>query len=108
MPLESFPAPHKAISRRHRRVLWTSATLIVLILIGVLVTWRIRKDSEPEEYKPGEASTDVTSTISEQAARKSASAAEPARTAATSRRSDALNDPGRKLPAGAPEPRFTD
>ncbi|MBL0156933.1 MAG: VCBS repeat-containing protein [Bryobacterales bacterium] len=108
MPLEPSPARHKTISRRHRRVLWTSATLAALILIGVLVSWRIRKDSEPEEYKPGEASTDITSTISDRAAQKSTSAAEPARIAVTARTSDALQDPGRKLPQGAPEPRFTD
>lgn len=108
MPLEPSPNRHKTISRRRLRVLWTSATLIALILIGVLVTWRIRKDSEPEQYKPGEASTDVTSAISEAAARKPAAAAEPARTAVTSRQIDALLDPGRKLPPGAPEPRFTD
>jgi len=80
----------------------------VLVLIGFLVTWRIRKENEPEEYKPGEASADVTSTISEQAGRKSADAAQPARVVAMARNADALRDPGRKLPPGAPEPRFTD
>ena len=108
MPLEPSPVRHKTISRRHRRVIWTASTLAALILIGVLITWRIRKDSEREEYKPGEASADVTSTISEQAARKPAPAADPARIAVTSRKTDALQDPGRNLPAGAPEPRFTD
>lgn len=108
MPLEPSPARHKTLSRRHRRVLWTSATLVALVLIGVIVTWRIRKDSEPEEYKPGEASTDVTSSISDEAARRPAATAETARMAVTSRQIDALQDPGRKLPHGAPEPRFTD
>jgi TolA-binding protein len=108
MPVEASPKRHRPLSRRHRRVLWTASTLAALVLIGFLVTWRIRKESEPEEYKPGEASTDVTSTISDQAARKPTAATQPVRIADTSRLADALRDPGRKLPPGAPEPRFTD
>lgn len=108
MPLEGTPARQPPLSRRRRRILWTASALVALVLIGLLVSWRIRKESEPEEYKPGEASTDVTSVISEQAARKPAGAAEPVRMADTSRHSDPLLDPGRKLPPGAPEPRFTD
>ena len=41
---------------------------MVLVLIGALVTWRIRKENAPEEYTPGEASRDITSVLSEQAA----------------------------------------
>lgn len=108
MPVEASPKRHRPLPRRLRRVLWTASTLTALVLILLLVTWRIRKDSEPEEYTPGEASTDVTSAISDAAARKPAAAAEPTRMAVTSRQADALADPGRKLPRGAPEPRFTD
>jgi enediyne biosynthesis protein E4 len=108
MPLEAPSNGPRPLSRRLRRVLWTASTLAALVLIGSLVTWRIRKDSEPEEYKPGEASADVTTVISDQAARKAVPAAEPARVSDTSRIVDALRDPGRKLPPGAPEPRFTD
>jgi len=89
-------------------VLWTASTLVALVLIAALVAWRIRKDSEPEEYKPGEASSDVTTTISDQAARKAVPAAGPTRVSDASRTTDALRSPGRKLPPGAPEPRFTD
>ena len=51
-------------SRRLRRVAWTASTFVVLVLIGALVTWRIRKENAPEEYTPGEASKDITSALS--------------------------------------------
>ncbi len=52
-------------SRRLRRVAWTASTFVVLVLIGALVTWRIRKENAPEEYTPGEASKDITSALSD-------------------------------------------
>ena len=98
-----------AMPRRYRRILWTVSTFGVLLLIGALVAWRIHKEREPEEYTPGEASSDITSGISEQqAARKVAAADLTPRVEVRSRRIDALRDPGRKLPAGAPRPLFTD
>jgi Tfp pilus assembly protein PilF len=97
------------MSRRYRRILWTASSLGVLLLIGALVAWRIHKEREPEEYTPGEISSDITSGISEQqAARKPAAADVAPRVEVRSRRVDALRDPGRKLPAGAPRPIFTD
>ena len=69
MPLEVPPKHRPAMSRRIRRVWWTASSLAVLIAIGSLVAWRIRRDSEPAEYRPGEASADLTSTIGERAAR---------------------------------------
>jgi tetratricopeptide (TPR) repeat protein len=100
--------PPKAISRRHRRITWTVSTLLALASIGSVAAWRIHRDHEPEQYTPGEASADITSAIVERASRAPAGAATPARTAASSRAADPLLDPGQKLPAGAPEPRFTD
>ncbi|MCC6390400.1 MAG: VCBS repeat-containing protein [Bryobacterales bacterium] len=107
MPAAAPPPPRRPVSRRRRRILWTASTLASLALISGLAAWRIHKDNEPEQYTPGEASDDVTSVISEQAARKAAPAG-PARTEASSRSADALRDAGRPLPAGAPAPRFTD
>ena len=101
------PARRKLMSRRYRRILWSASILCALTLIGVLVAWRIHKDNEPEEYTPGEASPDVTSTIAEQAAGRAAPVASP-RTEVKSRPIDPLRDPGRGLPAGAPKPQFTD
>jgi hypothetical protein len=97
------------MSRRHRRILWTGSSFAVLLLIGVLVAWRIHKENQPEEYMPGEASSDITSAISEQQAGRRPMAADATpRVEVRSRRVDALRDPGRKLPAGAPKPLFTD
>jgi len=108
MRLSAPPSPARRLSRRHRRILWTASSLAALALIGALLTWRIHKDNAPEEYTPGETSTDVTSAISEKAARSSAAPAQPARTEVNSRAVDPLRNAGRKLPAGAPEPHFTD
>jgi tetratricopeptide (TPR) repeat protein len=102
------PRPRRPLSRRHRRVVWTASTLAALAVIGALIAWRIHRENAPEEYAPGEASADVTSAISERAERQPAVTARPARTEVGSRAADPLRDPGRKLPAGAPEPRFTD
>jgi len=78
------------------------------LLIGAIVTWRIRKENAPEEYTPGEASKDITSALSERPAAPSAPWVQAVKHAASARVVDALRDPGRSLPAGAPEPRFTD
>ena len=98
-----------SISRRYRRILWTVSSFGALFLIGALVAWRIHKEHEPEEYTSGESSPDITSSISEQQAARQPGAANAApRVDVRSRRVDALRDPGRKLPAGAPQPLFTD
>ena len=47
-----------------------ASTFVVLVLIGVLVTWRIRKENAPEEYTPGETSKDITSALSAPAAQR--------------------------------------
>ena len=105
--IATAPRPHRSLSRRYQRVLWTSSALAALILIGALVTWRIHKENEPEEYTPGEASADITSAVTERGAAISATAALP-REVTTRRAIDALRNPGQNLPAGTPEPRFTD
>ncbi|MBI5086761.1 MAG: VCBS repeat-containing protein [Acidobacteria bacterium] len=96
------------MTRRYRRVVWTASTLTALSLIGGLAAWRIHKENQPEEYTAGETSADITSTISEQAAHKNAGPVTDYRAEVKSRVSDPLLDPGRKLPEGAPAPRFTD
>jgi tetratricopeptide (TPR) repeat protein len=88
--------------------MWTAATLVVLVLIGALVTWRIRKENAPEEYTPGETSKDITSALSAPASQAAPPALQTVKTAVSSRAVDRLADPGRNLPPGAPEPRFTD
>lgn len=95
-------------SRRLRRVTWTASSLIVLLLIGAVVTWRIHKEKGPQEYVPGERSADITSVIDERAAQASAPTLQPVYSRANTRRMDPLLNPGHALPAGAPEPRFTD
>jgi tetratricopeptide (TPR) repeat protein len=95
-------------SRRMRRVAWTVSTLVVLLLIGAIVSWRIHKENEPEEYVPGEASSDITSVLSEHAVLTKSAALKTVQHVANTRVVDRLLDPGRKLPAAAPEPLFTD
>ncbi len=95
-------------SKRMRRVGWAGSTLLVLVAIGALTTWKIRRDTAPEEYIPGEASQDISSVLDRVAPATSAPKVQPVRSVVPSRSVDPLANPGRPLPAGAPEPRFTD
>src|SRR5215467_5298099 len=96
-------------SRRMRRVGWTASTLLMLVVIGAVVSWRIRKENTPEEYTPGETSKDITSVLDRTTPVPAAiPVSEPLKIAAASRLVDPLADPGRPLPRGAPELRFTD
>ncbi len=95
-------------SKRLRRVAWAVSTLAVLVLIGAVVAWRIHKESAPEEYTPGEASNDITSALSERGVQAPSGAVQTVKNKVSPRVVDPLQDPGRKLPPGAPEPRFTD
>ena len=90
-------------SRRLRRVAWTLSTLLALVVIGALLSWRIHKENAPEEYTPGEESKDITSAINERAAEVPAIAMRPARNSVSPRVADPLLDPGRTLPTGAPQ-----
>jgi tetratricopeptide (TPR) repeat protein len=107
MPVADLPG-RRTGSRRLRRVTWTASTLVVLALIGALVSWRIRKENAPEEYTPGEASKDITSALSAPVAQATISTRRTVKNAVSLRVVDPLVDPGRQLPPGAPEPRFTD
>ncbi len=90
-----------------QRLSWTAAALLVLVGITAVVTWRVRRDAEPKEYIPGEESRDITNVSAERGA-KAAAPPQPIKSAASSRTVDRLLDPGRALPAGAPQPLFTD
>lgn len=96
------------LSRRMRRVVWTISTLAVLVLVGALVTWRIHKENAPEEYAPGEASSDITSVLSERTAQAPVAVLRTVKNTVSPRVVDPLRDPGRALPSGAPEPHLTD
>jgi tetratricopeptide (TPR) repeat protein len=108
MPLETLAKP-KRTSKRLRRLSWTGAALLVLVGISAVLTWRIRKDNQPEEYVPGESSKDITNVVAERGA-DTHTAPSPTVKRATnlSRSVDRLLDPGKKIPVGAPEPLFTD
>jgi tetratricopeptide (TPR) repeat protein len=106
--LEKPAAARRPMPRRYRRIIWTASALCTVALIGAIVAWRIHKDNEPEEYVPGETSSDVTSVIGDQGAKKVAAQAASPRVEVKSREVDPLRDPGRKRPAGAPKPLFTD
>lgn len=108
MSVGVLPACPRTGSRRLRRVIWTASTLVVLVLIGALVTWRIRKENAPEEYTPGETSKDITSALSERATPAPTVQPQTVKQTVSSRVVDRVRDPGRRLPPGAPEPRFTD
>ena len=108
MPVEFVAVRTRVWSRRLRRVAWTAGSLVVLVLIGGLVSWRIHKENAPQEYTPGEASQDITSQLSTRSVPTSTIQPQPVKRAVSDRLVDQLRDPGRKLPQGAPEPRFTD
>ena len=108
-------------SRRLRRVAWTLSGLIVLLLIGSIVAWRIHKENEPEEYTPGEGSRDITSVLERNAPASTPAKSGSLNTARSesltkevpprqlrSRTIDPLVKTGTTLPTGAPEPLFTD
>jgi len=95
-------------SRRMRRVAWTTSTFVVLLFIGALVIWKIRKDNAPEEYTPGESSKDITSVLDRTAPATTMIRVQPVTRPAAPRAVDRLVNPGRPLPAGAPGPGFTD
>src|SRR5581483_824627 len=57
---------------------------------------------------PGEASKDITSALSRPVAQATAVPLQSVKNRLSSRVADRLADPGRNLPPGAPEPRFTD
>jgi thioredoxin-like negative regulator of GroEL len=108
MPVAAAPERPRTGSKRLRRVTWTASTFVVLVLIGAIVTWRIRKENAPEEYTPGEASKDITSALSKPAAQTTSVPLQTVKNTVSSRVVDRLVDPGRNPPPGAPEPRFTD
>src|SRR6266496_5805434 len=108
MPVAALPERPRSGSKRLRRVTWTASTFVVLALIGALVSWRIRQENTPEEYTPGEASKDIISALSGPAAQAILLSPQTVKNTVSSRVTDRLVDPGRNLPSGAPEPRFTD
>jgi len=108
MPIAAAPERPRTGSKRLRRVTWTASTFVALTLIGALVTWRIRKENAPDEYTPGEASKDITSALSRPAAQSTPLLPQTVKNTVSSRVVDRLAEPGRDLPSGAPEPRFTD
>ncbi|HET7102938.1 MAG TPA: CRTAC1 family protein, partial [Terracidiphilus sp.] len=93
---------------RLRRISWTAAALMVLVAITVIVTWRVRRERQPNEYIPGESSRDVTNTAAERGSITSGTATQAVARPISSRSVDRLLDPGRPLPSGAPAPLFTD
>ncbi len=89
-------------------MIWTASSLLALTLIGAVVSWRIHKETVPEEYMPGEASQDITSALSDRGPQLPAATPQTVKNPVPPRQVDPLLNPGRKLPSGAPEPRFTD
>jgi tetratricopeptide (TPR) repeat protein len=99
--------PASRWGRRRRRIAWSAGILLSAGAVGGLFAWKNYLDNRPEEYRPGEASADITESITEKGNLK-APADERFRTEHRSRRTDALREIGRKLPPGAPPPLFTD
>jgi len=99
-------------SRRMRRVAWTVSGLLALLLIGAVLAWRVHRENEPEEYTPGEASKDITSVLERRASPGPVPKPQPVNVAAPAREVRRTTDPlvrtGTSLPAGAPQPLFTD
>ncbi len=108
MPVATSSERSHRGSKRLRRVAWTMASLLVLLAITAIVTWKIRRDHQPDEYVPGESSNDITNVVADRGARRSTEAAPAPTAAVNSQKVDPLLNPGKKLPAGAPAPYFTD
>ena len=72
MPVDVLHERARRGSKRLRRLAWTTSALVVLLAICGIVTWRIRKENQPEEYIPGEASKDITNVVADRGARKPA------------------------------------
>ena len=119
--LKSAPAPprdeagvrRRRFSNRMRRVVWVCGVLLFLAVAGAIVGWRIRQANQPEEYEPGEESSEITHSIRDRAERQPAPGeaaqtkpGEPAQ--APQRKFDPLVNLEKKRPAGTPPPRFTD
>ena len=105
---EGPAAQRRRWSNRHRRVAWVTGSLLFLALAGGVIGWRIQQANEPEEYKPGEESSEITHSIQDRAQSKSPAGETPAAAQAPQRKFDALVELDKKRPAGAPAPRFTD
>ena len=108
MRVSVLPERPRRGSMRLRRVTWTISILGVLLAILAVVTWRVRKENQPDEYVPGEASKDVTNVEMDRGAKTSESQATPVKRVVGTRAVDPLLNPGQNLPTGAPEPYFTD
>ena len=108
MPVTTLAERKVRVSRRLRRLAWTAAALLVLVTITAIVTWRIRRENQPDEYVPGEASNDITDVAADRGSSKTTTPSHPVTKAVSSRIVDRLLDPGKKLPAGAPAPFLTD
>ncbi|HWR54556.1 MAG TPA: hypothetical protein VN428_25835, partial [Bryobacteraceae bacterium] len=86
--------------RRHRRIAWTAGVLATAALIGGLVSWKAYRESRPEEYVPGEASAEITTSIAEKGSHEGAGSQAVPRIEVGTRKADPLRDPGRALPPG--------
>lgn len=107
MPVTTLAERKARGSRRLRRVVWTAAALLVLVAVTGIVTWRIRRENQPDEYVPGEASKDITDVAADRGSSKPTTTLHSVTRAVSSRVVDRLLDPGKKLPPGVPAPFFT-
>jgi tetratricopeptide (TPR) repeat protein len=107
---ENPPAPPETknngrLSRRQRRVLWSSAGLAIAALLGTAAGVKVYRAHQPQTYQPGEDTADITHTLDRGTAQPVGPRGAPD---TTHKSSDSLRKIDRALPAGAPEPRFTD
>ena len=77
MPVMTLAERKVRGSRRLRRLAWTAAALLVLVTITAIVTWRIRRENQPDEYVPGEASNDITNVAADRGSSKTTTPAHP-------------------------------
>jgi tetratricopeptide (TPR) repeat protein len=56
--------PSRRLSRRRRRVLWTAAVVGAALFIGSLFLVRAYRARQAQAYKPGEANSDITESLS--------------------------------------------
>ena len=97
MPVEIQQESARRGSKRIRRLTWTASAFAVLLAICAVVTWRIHKENEADEYVPGETSSDITNVAADRGAKRTATAPQVVRKDASLRTVDRFWIPGRSF-----------
>jgi hypothetical protein len=93
------------LGRRRRRALWSAGVLVLACLVALIVGRSIYRARQPAVYKPGEDLPDITYNLDRDAPAEGRERLAPPKDPGPTR---SLRNLDRPLPAGAPQPRFSD